>query len=293
MPYLRAWHSRYRELGLTLLGVHTPKFQFARNPGQVKAAVGRLGIRWPVVLDNDQLIWRSYANRYWPTLYLVDADGYLRYRHTGEGGYAQTEMAIQKLLSGISAKVKLPEPLKPVRPEDVPGAVCYPTTPELHIDALGNPSLPEEQPTLLEVPNSRLDGRYYLGGWWKSINEGVALAGNTGEIILPYHAASVNGVFAPSSDPGDLALEFPESRIVTIHQDGQPLPKGHSTEEIYYDNGNSRLRVDYARTYPIARNHDVRPREISFKIEGAGFTFYAFSFGSCLNPDQTPLQEEE
>jgi hypothetical protein len=224
---------------------------------------------------------------------LVDADGYLRYRHTGEGGYAQTEVAIQKLLSGISAKVKLSEPLKPVRPEDVPGAVCYPTTPELHIDALGNPSLPEEQPTLLEVPNSRLDGHFYLGGWWKSINEGVTLAGDTGEIILPYHAASVNGVFAPSSDPGDLALEFPESRIVTIHQDGQPLPKGHSTEEIYYDNGNARLRVDYARTYPIARNHDVRPREISFKIEGAGFTFYAFSFGSCLNPGQTPLQEKE
>jgi len=293
LPYLRAWHSRYRELGLTLLGVHTPEFKFAQNPAQVKAAVGRLGIRWPIVLDNDQLIWRSYANRYWPTLYLVDADGYLRYRHIGEGGYAQTEMAIQELLRSINPRVEFPEPIKPVRPEDVPGAICSPTTPELHIDALGNPSPPEKEPTLLELPDSRIDGHFYLGGWWKSVNQGVTLAGAAGEIILPYHAASVNGTFAPSPDPGDLALGFPEPRIVKLNQDEQSLPKENSTEEIYYENGNARLRVDFARTYPIARNHDVQPRELSLKIEGAGFTVYAFSFGSCINPGQTPLQQKE
>jgi hypothetical protein len=276
---------RYRESGLSILGVHTPEFKFARDPAQVKAAVGRLGIMWPVVLVNNQRIWKSFANRSRPTLYLIDQDGYLRYRHMGEGGYAQTESAIHALLKTLNPKLELPNLINPIRPEDGPGAVCHPTTPELHIHALGNSTLPSNNPTLLEIPAVRRAGQFYLNGWWKAVDEGVTLASEGGQIVLPYQAASVNGVFAPSSDPGDLAIGFPEPCLLQIRQNGEPLPKNNSTEDLYYENGAARLRIDYARSYALARYDDVVPRELTLEIEGAGFTLYAFSFGSCVVPD--------
>lgn len=276
---------RYREIGLSILGVHTPNFKFARDPAQVKAAVGRLGIMWPVVLDNDQKIWKSYANSSWPTVYLIDQDGYLRHSHMGEGGYAQTESAIQGLLQVLNPKLELPDLLNPVRPEDGPGAVCYPITPELHIDALGKSTFPAKIPTLVKIPTVREAGKFYLNGWWKAVDDGLSLAGESGKIILPYQAASVNGIFAPSSDPGDLAIGFPEPRHLRIRQDGDPLQKLNSTVDLYYENKDARLRIDCARSYALASNEDVVQRELTLYIEGAGFTLYAFSFGSCIIPD--------
>jgi hypothetical protein len=237
---------------------------------------------WPVVLDNDQRIWKSFANRVWPTFLLIDQDGYLRYRHIGEGGYAKTESAIQDMLKTLNPKLEFPDLMSPIRAEDGPGAVCHPTTPELHTHALGNSTFPSKNPTLFELPKIRRPGQFYLNGWWKGVEEGVTLASKMGQIVLPFQAASVNGVFAPSSDPGDLALGFPETRLLQIHQDGEPLPKNNSTEDLYFENGVARLRIDYARSYALAQYNDVYPRELTLEIEGAGFTFYAFSFGSCL-----------
>jgi hypothetical protein len=155
----------------------------------------------------------------------------------------------------------------------------------LHIHALGNSTSPSNNPTLLEIPAVRRAGQVYLNGWWKAVDEGVTLASEAGQIILPFQAASVNGVFAPSSDPGDLAIGFPEPRLLQIRQNGESLPKSNSTEDLYFENGAARLRIDYARSYALARYDDVIPRELTLEIEGPGFTFYAFSFGSCIIPD--------
>ena len=289
LPYLRAWHQRYANDGLTMIGVHSPVFSFARDGSQVKTAVGRLGISWPVVLDNEHAIWQSYTNQIWPTLYLIDPEGYLRYQREGEGGYAQTERAIHALLETIHPQKPFPDPIAPLRHEDAPGAVCYPTTPELRLDAIGNLQKPVKTPALFKIPKQRSEGTFYLKGWWQKSKDGITLASKNGSILLNYHAASVYGVFAPSPDPIDQALGLKEPILVQIYQDGEPLPKDYYTEDLFNLEREACLRVDQARSYALAQNVDVQPRELLVKIKGTGFTFYAFSFGSCLDPEASAL----
>jgi hypothetical protein len=99
IPQLRDWHDRYAKAGLTIVGVHSPEFFWEKPYDKVVAATERLGIRYPVVQDNDFAIWNRWAVRAWPTLVLVDKRGTLRYRHIGEGAYAETEGMIQRLLA--------------------------------------------------------------------------------------------------------------------------------------------------------------------------------------------------
>ena len=99
IPQLRAWDERYRAAGLTVIGVHSPEFFWERARDSVVAAVRRLGVGYAVVQDNDFAIWKRYAVRGWPTTFLVDRRGILRYRHIGEGAYDETEALIRQLLA--------------------------------------------------------------------------------------------------------------------------------------------------------------------------------------------------
>jgi hypothetical protein len=99
VPQLRAWHTRYEADGLTIVGVHSPEFLWERSHDNVVAATERLGIRYPVVQDNDFAIWKRYGVRAWPTALLVDRKGIVRFRHIGEGAYEETESLIQRLLA--------------------------------------------------------------------------------------------------------------------------------------------------------------------------------------------------
>jgi len=98
IPHLQAWHEDYAGQGLVVIGNHFPEFDFERDLEALRQAVASLGITFPVAQDNDGETWRAYRNRYWPTIYLVDKQGRLRYEHIGEGAYAETEAAIQALL---------------------------------------------------------------------------------------------------------------------------------------------------------------------------------------------------
>ena len=98
LPYIRAWADKYRQ-ALTVIGVHTPEFAFEKDLANVRRAVQQMGIDYPIAIDNDYAIWRAFNNRYWPALYFVDARGRLRQQHFGEGEYARSEMAIQRLLA--------------------------------------------------------------------------------------------------------------------------------------------------------------------------------------------------
>lgn len=91
IPYLNAWYDKYADKGLVIVGVHSPEFEFEKNYDNVKTAVEKFGIKYPVVQDNDKGTWNAYQNRYWPHKYLIDDEGYIRYDHIGEGGYADTE----------------------------------------------------------------------------------------------------------------------------------------------------------------------------------------------------------
>jgi hypothetical protein len=158
LPYLAEWHARYAPLGLRVVGVHTPGFPPGRDPEAVRAAVVRLGIEYPVVVDARGELWDLYENRGWPARYLFEPEGHtLVDVHLGEGAYAETELAVQELL-GVER-----EPVAPVHPEDAPDALIAAPT--------------EEQP-------GAYSGPYEAGGVW-------AVLSGRGEVVADGRAIRV------------------------------------------------------------------------------------------------------
>ena len=96
---MKAWHKKYADEGLVVVGVHAPELEFERPAANVRKAVAELGISYPVALDNDYACWKRYQNRYWPAFYLIDAEGRIVYQAIGEHDYAVTEKKIQALLA--------------------------------------------------------------------------------------------------------------------------------------------------------------------------------------------------
>jgi hypothetical protein len=117
LPYLKAWHERYAPAGLRTIGVHCPGFAPSQSEPAVRAAVARLGIRYPVLIDSALEVWQDYGNEGWPARYLFDGRSRLVEYHRGEGAYTETELAIQRLL-GVQR-----DPVAPIHPEDAPDAV--------------------------------------------------------------------------------------------------------------------------------------------------------------------------
>jgi thiol-disulfide isomerase/thioredoxin len=290
LPYLRAWWERYEDAGLSIIGIHTPEFDFAHDRRHVAAAIGRLGIRWPVTLDNQQEMWTALANRYWPTLYVVDKAGYLRYRKTGEGGYAQTELALQELLREISPDVGLPPVLDPLRAEDAPGAVCLRATPELQAGSLGN-GRASPLPSDFEPPPTLQENHFYLRGSWREAGDGLTLVDGPGEILLSFHAASIHVVLSPGPDP--LALP-PDPIRVRVELDDGTLTPDHYGGDVFQEDGQAWLRVDAPRLFHLAAGLDSAEHVLRLHLADPGLTFYAFSFDACLASSTsaaTTLQE--
>jgi AhpC/TSA family len=125
LPYLKAWHERYAEAGLKVIGVHCPGYSFGRDSETVRAAVERLEIEYPVLLDPSFQVWRTYGNKGWPGRFLFDRSGQLRFVHYGEGDYVGTEEAI-----GDCLDIEV-DPLEPLRPEDAPGVLLEPQTADI------------------------------------------------------------------------------------------------------------------------------------------------------------------
>ena len=99
IPSVRGWYERYAEDGLEIIGIHTPEFRYEHDLANVQQATVDLGVTWPVALDNDWTTWRTYNNRYWPAMYLIDKAGNIRHLKIGEGQYERTEQIIQALLA--------------------------------------------------------------------------------------------------------------------------------------------------------------------------------------------------
>ena len=128
LPYVVEWAERYREAGLSVIGVQTPRFSFGADPEVVATGLERLGVSFPVAIDADRDLWASYGCEGWPSLFLWSLGGALAWVHFGEGEYLETELAIQEELREIDALRELPAPLAPLRPTDSPGArVMAPT----------------------------------------------------------------------------------------------------------------------------------------------------------------------
>ena len=197
LPYVKAWHVRYREHGLRVIGVHCPGYSFGRDREVVERAVAALEIEHAVLLDPEFLVWRQYGNEGWPGRYLFGADGLLRYMHYGEGDYLDSERAIQQALAELSPDLALPEPLDPLRPEDAEGALLEPQTADV--------VLPADRERL-EIVRDWLDGEDYIeaadAGGAASIEyeAGEAYAVLSGDAIEPGLYATGGTVVA--EDPG-------------------------------------------------------------------------------------------
>ncbi len=137
LPYLKSWWEKYKDKGLVIIGVHSPEFEFEKNPKNVEKAIADFGLTYPVVQDNDFSTWRAYKNRFWPAKYLIDKDGNIRYTHFGEGAYDETEKVIQELLAETGSDVTQTQISNPTYEN-------YAKTPELYlgywrIEALSSP----------------------------------------------------------------------------------------------------------------------------------------------------------
>lgn len=131
LPYLSEWADRYREHGLTVVGVETPRLTFAGGDPEVRRGVERLGLDFPVALDHKRDLWQDYGCRGWPSMFLWAAGGALAWFHFGEGEYAASEDAIQEELRQADITLALPTPMEPLRATDRPGAVVLNPTAEL------------------------------------------------------------------------------------------------------------------------------------------------------------------
>jgi len=162
LPYLKAWHERYAADGLRVVGIHSGGFAASRDPEAVRAAVARLGIEYPVLIDSELQAWDAYGIQGWPSRYLWDGEGRLADVHVGEGAYVEVEQAIQALL-GVER-----EPLASVRPEDAPGALLQAQT--------------EDQP-------GPYSGPYEAGGVWAVLSGSGSVRANGREIAVAHPGA--------------------------------------------------------------------------------------------------------
>ena len=178
LPRLRQWHERYAAHGLTIVGVHTPEFDFERDADNVAEAVGRLGIAYSVAQDNDYLTWQAFYNCCWPGKYLIGVDGALVYRHVGEGAYQSTEGAIREALEAAGYDLSGVPPGEEPDPDFDPVATAQ--TRELYGGYARNFAplgvyagqeayygAPDEVRDYVDT-GERLDGMWYLQGLWRT-----------------------------------------------------------------------------------------------------------------------------
>jgi thiol-disulfide isomerase/thioredoxin len=179
LPYLKAWHARYADAGLRIIGIHASGFPPSEDPEAVAAAVKRLEIPYPVVVDVELEIWQSYGNLGWPARYLFNQQNALRDFHYGEGAYGETERAIQELLEIPERPV-----LDPLRPEDDPDAVLAPQSED--------------------VPGP-YSGPYEAGGVW-AVLDGTGVVTANGRAVAVKHPGCYELIAHPRSTVGELDL---------------------------------------------------------------------------------------
>jgi len=250
LPYVRAWHERYRERGLVVVGAHAPEFGFEHDLENVKRAVAELDVGYPVVIDNDFAIWRAFDNHYWPAVYLVDVDGRLRFQHFGEEAYEETERAIQQLL-GVD------DPIVGVDAGGLSKAADWAVlrSPETYLGYARSE----------RRGDGRLLNSWSLDGSWSVGEEAAVLEAPGGSITYRFQARDVNLVLAPGSEP----VRF------TVRLDGRPPGDGHGIDVAPSGDGT----VAEPRMHQLVRLREVAERTFDITFVDAGVHGYVFTFG--------------
>jgi thiol-disulfide isomerase/thioredoxin len=284
LPYLKEWHRRYAGRGLVTVGIHTPEFDLTRDPGVVSASVAAEGIPYPVLLDPDRATWRLFANHYWPARYLIDAHGYLRYEHFGEGAYGETESWIQRLLREAGDERPMPDLLAPLRPEDRPGAVCHPATGELylgwHRGRLRSEEgyRPGEEVRHLGLPRLQepalAPGAFAARGLWYHEAEYLESREPGAELELVCEAAGIAAVLEPAGlEGGEIEVEV----------DGAPVPEGERGADLVERDGRTYAVWERPRMVRLV-DGPFAARRLTLRFPRPGLRAYTVAFTSCEAP---------
>jgi cytochrome c biogenesis protein CcdA/thiol-disulfide isomerase/thioredoxin len=250
LPYLKAWDEAYRPDGLTILGVHTPEFAFERVPSNIRSAVERLEIRYPVAFDNGFATWDAFKNQYWPAKYFIDRDGHVRFVHFGEGEYERSEEVIRLLLSETG---EAPARTATVRGAEEPSGA--PTTPESYLGYerldryVGSPVRPDRT-TQYRFPEAAIPSSHLsYGGTWRVESERI-VAGEGARLRLAYRARDVHLVLGGRGS-------------VQVVVNGRPQRT---------------VRIRDHRLYTLLRGDEVRDALLELRFT-PGVEAYAFTFG--------------
>ena len=275
LGYVRAWAEKYADRGLVVVGVHTPEFPFEEEVDNVRRAAEDLGVDHPVALDPDYVVWRAFANHYWPAIYLVDAEGRIRHHQFGEGDYEGCERVIQRLLRD-AGDAPADDDLVSVTPDGLEAQADWAQleSPETYLGS--------EQARRFASPGGVAVGRsrayvsadplrlnqWALAGEWAVERRASVLQGDSGSLVLRYHARDVHLVMAPR--PRGTSIPF---RVIL---DGGPPGDAHGLD-VDADGHGALLEP---RLYQLIRAPGViedRTVEIAFLAPGA--ETYVVTFG--------------
>ncbi len=289
LPYLKEWHAKYADKGLTIVGVHTPEFEFEKVTENVVSSAEEYGLGWAIPQDNDFRTWRAYSNRYWPAKYLIDQHGTVRYRHFGEGRYLVTEEWIRDLLEEAGSDLTDVEiganerPAKHPRPSDPAAQQTREIYGGYHRNSssrgryIAHPEYYDERDRTLSYndPGDHQNQFMYLQGLWTNGLESLRHARVTenyeDHIALKFAATTVNAVLDPEdADPFDVR--------VTI--DGRPLSTEEAGPDVVVADGHSFFTVNEPRMYEVVALPEYGIHELTLSSNSDDFALFAFTFGS-------------
>ncbi|MDE2836883.1 MAG: redoxin family protein [Chloroflexota bacterium] len=305
MPYLRDWNEKYADRGLTMIGVHTPEFDFEKITENVVAANDELGVVWPVAQDNDFGTWRSYNNRFWPAKYLIDAEGVVRYTHFGEGAYDETEHHIRALLEEAGndvSDIAASADTGPTFDQRARGtSVETQQTREIYGGWDRNSFQPyiahleyyEAGPLVTQFyldPGEHFNHALFLHGSWHTDFEAISHGRETEDyedyIALRFFARTVNIVLdlEEGVEPFEVEVTIAESLPPGAEPGAElayrPLTPDEAGEHIVIEDGRSYFVVDEPDLYNVVSLPEFGDAELKFSSNSAHFALFALTFGS-------------
>ena len=288
----KLWYQRYHKDGFEIIGVHAPEFSFAYNVDNVRTAVKRFGLPYPIVVDDWYTIWKSYHNNVWPARFLVDAKGDVRYVRFGEGGDSALEHAIQRLLKEEHPKLTFPASYKIPPDRNDFAASCGVVTDEMFMGpmyagrgSLANPEGYKPGKTVdYKLPSKVADGHAILRGHWQTDPSGMIFKGKAQEpgptaalVKMRYHARELYSVINVTRGK--------PSRLY-IQQDGRWLTKTNKGVDVRID-GQGRSYIDIAepRMYYLVANPKFGSHEVTLFPTAPGLMVDSFTFGNDCQRD--------
>ena len=274
-PYVRAWEVKYRDQGLTVIGVHTPEFGFEHDVDNVTARSRGFGVEYPIAVDSDYGVWEAFANHFWPALYIADAEGRIRYHHFGEGEYAMAEMVVQQLLlesggEGVDPDLVSVEP----RGFEVPGDWRTLRSPETYVAYGRSAGFASPAPTRFNEPYPYPEPpRLSLNEWapsgtWTLAQHAAVLNEAPGRIAFRFQARDVNLVMGPASR----GMSVPYRVLL----DGAAPGDAHGFDVDEAGNG---ILADQRLHQLIRQPGRIQERLVEIEFLEAGAEAYCFTFG--------------